>query len=196
MRRATVLVAILVAVTAMLAGQARATDASPSSTQQLQSLDQAILEQLNQVRAAHGLKPLVLSRDLGRAALYQSRAMLSGGFFSHDAPDGTTFSSRIKRFYSSAGYGLWSAGENLLYDSGDLDAAGAVQAWMNSPPHRRNMLDPNWREVGIAAVYAPSAGGLYGGDAATVITMDFGVRQRSMTTKRIAPAKPRLKPAA
>jgi uncharacterized protein YkwD len=49
--------------------------------------------------------------------------------------------------------------------------------WMASPEHRRNILDPTWREIGIAAVHAASAPGTYGGQPVTVITTDFGVRR-------------------
>ena len=50
--------------------------------------------------------------------------------------------------------------------------------WLASPPHRANLLDPHWREVGLSAVHATSAPGVYGGEAATIVTADFGVRSR------------------
>jgi uncharacterized protein YkwD len=46
---------------------------------------------------------------------------------------------------------------------------------MNSPEHRANILDPNWREIGISAQHA-AAPGTYKGLEVTVITTDFGVR--------------------
>jgi len=131
---------------------------------------------LNETRAQHGLRALALSRALESAAVSHSRAMLQYGFFAHESSDGSQFAARLKRFYSPAGYTYWSAGENLLYDTGALDAGTAIQAWLASPEHRRNMLDPTWREVGIASVYAPSAGGTFGGQPTWVVTMDFGAR--------------------
>jgi uncharacterized protein YkwD len=194
-KRAAVLAALTLALVGSLAAQASASDAAPAATERVPALDQAILLEANAVRTARGLRPLVLSRDLERAALFQSRSMLQGGFFAHESRDGTPFSARIKRFYAASGYGFWSAGENLLYESALPGAAEAVDAWMNSPPHRRNMLDPSWREVGIASVYAPTAGGMFGGEAAWVITMDFGVRQKSpaAAAKPSAPAKPKAR---
>ena len=117
--------------------------------------------------------------------------MLSLGFFAHDAPNGPTFSSRLKRFYGpTAGQNGWSAGENLLYTSGELDADQAIEAWMGSAGHRRNMLDPDWREVGVAAMRTSSAGGIFGGSATWVVTMDFGVRPGAGTAKRTTASKP------
>ena len=57
-----------------------------------------------------------------------------------------------------------------------MDADEAIQAWLDSPPHRENMLDPTWREVGIGSLHAASAGGTFGGGPTWVITMDFGAR--------------------
>ena len=150
----------------------------------MQDLDSAILDGLNAVRSSHGLRPLVLSADLEHAAVAHSRAMLEGGFFDHVSPDGTTFAQRVKRYYSPAGYANWSAGENIVYSTAALDAATAVKAWMQSPPHRKNMLDPEWREVGIGSMHAASAGGAFGGEPTWVITMDFGARTGGGTTAK------------
>jgi uncharacterized protein YkwD len=173
------------------AGQATAAGTTPDAAQRLQAIDQALLAQLNEVRADHGLRPLVLSNALQRAAAYQSQSMLTGGFFAHDAPNGPTFNSRLKRFYRpAAGRGGWSVGENLLYTSGGLDAGEAIQVWMGSPGHRKNMLDPSWREVGVAAMRASSAGGIFAGGATWVVTMDFGVRPGAQAAKRTTASKP------
>ena len=47
---------------------------------------------------------------------------------------------------------------------------------MRSPEHRANILNPNWREIGIAAVHSDGAPGTFGGLPVTIITTDFGVR--------------------
>jgi uncharacterized protein YkwD len=189
-KRLTPLVFMLLALGALgaLAGEARAADAAPAAPagiERLQALDRQILAQLNATRDAHGLRPLTMSSDLERAAVYQSQSMLAGGYFAHEAP-GSSFVSRLKRFYRPAGYRSWSAGENLLFNSAPITANDAIQAWLASPHHRENMLDPSWREVGIGSVHAASAGGDFGGEPAWVVTMDFGVREGgpSATTKR------------
>ncbi len=167
---------LLLALSAAVASTASASDATPASTERLQALDNQILARLNAKRAAHGLRPLVVSGQLETAAVAHSRDLLQAGVFQHDSPDGTSFVQRLKRFYSPSGYSSWTAGENILYNTGDIDADTAIQAWLDSPPHRQNMLDPGWREVGIGSVHASTAGGTFGGGPAWVITMDFGVR--------------------
>jgi uncharacterized protein YkwD len=167
---------VLLALVAALAGQASAADTAPAAIERARALDQAIVLQLNETRTAHRLRPLALSPALASAAASHSRSMLRGGFFAHESQDGSSFVLRLRRFYRPAGYASWSAGENLLYDTGALDAQTAIRAWLASPEHRRNMLDPSWREVGVAAMHSASAGGTFGGDATWVVTMDFGVR--------------------
>ena len=49
--------------------------------------------------------------------------------------------------------------------------------WLNSPPHRANLLQPKWREIGLGGVHAASAPGAFGGLPATILTADFGVRR-------------------
>jgi len=176
MKRAILMLGLLLALSGAAASTASASDATPASTERLQALDAQILTRLNATRAAHGLRPLVVSGQLENAAVTHSRDLLQAGVFQHDSPDGTSFAQRLKRFYSPVGYSSWTAGENILYNTGDIDANGAIQAWLDSPPHRQNMLDPDWREVGIGSVHASTAGGTFGGGPAWVITMDFGVR--------------------
>jgi len=191
-RRLISFLLVLLAISVVAAGSATAAGTTPTAAERLQTVDQALLVRLNEVRAEHGLRPLVLSAALTHAAAFQSRAMLSGGFFSHDAPNGLSFSSRLKRFYGpAAGKGAWSAGENLLYTSGAaLDPDQAMEAWMQSPGHRKNILDSSWREVGIATMRTASAGGIFGGGATWVVTMDFGVRPGVAPAKRLTASKP------
>ena len=167
---------LLLALSGAVAGTARASDATPATTERLQALDGQILTRLNATRAAHGLRPLVVSDGLENAAVAHSRDLIQAGVFQHDSPDGTSFVQRLKHFYSPSGYSSWTAGENILYNTADIDADTAIQAWLDSPPHRENMLNPDWREVGIGSVHASTAGGTFGGEPTWVITMDFGAR--------------------
>ena len=148
-----------------------------SATQRDARLEQGILKELNQLRAEHGLRALTPSRELQSAAAFQTRALLTQGLFDHDTAAGGTFTSRLRRFYPVRGARSWSVGENLLWSSPTLDAPEAIRLWLDSPPHRRNMLDPNWREVGIAGFDADSASGVYASaGAVVVVTVDFGAR--------------------
>jgi uncharacterized protein YkwD len=48
--------------------------------------------------------------------------------------------------------------------------------WQNSPRHRRVLLTPHWREIGVSAVDVPAAPGFFRGCEVTIATADFGVR--------------------
>lgn len=186
MKRTTVFVALLLAVTGLIVGSASAADAAPAAALRLQELNDSILISLNATRTSHGLRPLALSGDLQRSAVAHSRSMIDGGFFEHESRDGSPFGARLKRFYRFAGYDTWSVGENLLFSTSEIDAATAIASWLGSPAHRDNMLDPTWREVGISALSASAAGGTFGGQPTWVITMDFGTRSRSKPRKPAA----------
>ena len=141
----------------------------------LSALEQDVAARINAQRGARGLKPLRVSRGLSAAAAYHSREMGLRGFFEHESGNGAPFWKRIERFYPM-GRGAWSVGENIFYETPNTSAASTVGEWMNSPPHRQNILDPEWREIGIGAVHLASARGEYHGRAVTLVTADFGVR--------------------
>ncbi|MGA9761554.1 MAG: CAP domain-containing protein [Gaiellaceae bacterium] len=139
-------------------------------------LNRQILRELNRVRRAHDLAPLERSSRLAAAAAGHSRSMAAKGYFAHRSADDLLFWKRIKRFYPSSGYGYWEVGENLVWAAPELGAKRAVRMWMASPPHRVNLLNPRWRQIGLAAVHSSSAPGAYGDMAVTIVTADFGVR--------------------
>jgi uncharacterized protein YkwD len=205
MKRATVLLALLCAVLSPVAMPAGAMRSTPAATERLQAIEQSILTRLNATRVEHGLRPLVLSDGLQSAAVAHSRSMLDDGYFQHESKDGSPFFVRVKRFYQAAGYERWSVGENLLYSTASLDASKAIDAWLESPGHRRNMLTPGWREVGVSALHSSAAGGTFGGGPAWVVTMDFGLRtgvkpepvdESVQRTLQAAAIKPRAKKRA
>jgi uncharacterized protein YkwD len=132
---------------------------------------------LNQERTAHGLPALSFNAELTKAAQAYARSMVSRRFFDHVSPGGSTLVGRVR----SAGYGArgsgWILGENLAWGSGALATPRAtMRAWMKSPGHRHNILDPRFREVGIGiASGAPVQWGA--GLAAATYTTDFGARR-------------------
>jgi uncharacterized protein YkwD len=140
------------------------------------ALERGVLANINAFRRSHGLAPLRLSVALTRAADQHSGEMARIGYFAHESADGSTFDKRLARFYP-ANHRYWSVGENLLWSSPSIDAAAALQLWLNSPPHRENLLTARWREIGISAVHIDAAPGTYGGQPVTIGTADFGVRR-------------------
>lgn len=166
---------LVVAVAAVAASPTSARQQAPRSLTARNALESGVLGEINTLRRQHGLAPLRLNVRLRAAADTHSASMASRGFFSHESADGTSFWRRVQRYYPRTRY--WSVGENLLWSSPDVDPAGALRMWLNSPAHRKNLLTARWREIGLSAVHVNSAPGVYGGNTVTILTADFGVRR-------------------
>lgn len=152
MRSRCLIPLVIAALVAAVAAPAHATESA---------VEQALLDEVNRVRAAHGLAPLRVDPTLRRAARAHSDDMLRRGYFSHGA-----FADRLLRF-GARGPRL---GENLAWGAGT--AAGArsmVQRWLASPPHRANLLRPGFRRIGVGA----AVGHFAGYDGVRIVTADF-----------------------
>ena len=171
--RLFVLFALVFALCVIVA-PAGATADSPATA--MRTLEEDVLANLNALRRQHGLGALRFSSKLAAAARHHSTDMANRGYFSHSSANGSSFSRRIARFYPAAGRRYWAVGENLLWSSPDVNAAGAIDMWLKSPAHRKIMLTARWREVGLSAVHATAAPGTFGGREVTIVTADFGVR--------------------
>lgn len=178
MPRALVVAAFLAVLVLPAAAQPGATArAAGAEADRLPTLETAILSRLNELRSARDLPRLRAAPGLRAAAAAHSRAMLVGGFFAHDSADGTHFDVRVERFYPSRGFRFWRVGENLAAMTGVMTAEDAVDLWLSSPPHRRVLFDPTWREAGLGALRAPATGVFPGAGEASVVTLDVGVRR-------------------
>ena len=164
----------VLAAAALLADSALATS---HSERMLGTMNHQILAAINRFRAAHGLVALRESAGLDRSARQHSLEMGRLGYFAHSSADGTVFWRRIQHYYPARGHSYWSVGENLVWRAPSLSAAGALTLWIGSPPHLKNLLSRQWRQIGISAVSAAHAPGVYGGQHAIIITTDFGVRR-------------------
>jgi uncharacterized protein YkwD len=139
-------------------------------------LERQVLGAINDLRRQRGLTPLRLNEQLSTAAREHSNSMAEHGFFRHASYDGSAFWRRIKPLYPPVDGHYWGAGENLVWASPGLSATLALEMWLKSPPHRKNLLTPAWREVGIGGVHALAAPGVYKGLEVTIVTADFGTR--------------------
>ena len=92
--------------------------------------------------------------------------MVAGNYFEHTRPKGPTLVNRI----NSAGYRWRSVGENIAGGQPDIDTV--IRGWLESDPHCANLLNPAFREVGLACARG-SAANRY----RTYWTLDFGSRQ-------------------
>ncbi len=114
------------------------------------SVERAAFRLLNQKRTENGLHSLMWSDDLERVARIHSQNMADLQFFSHKGIDGKMVSDRA----DCLGVGNWrSIGENIAFTRGFSDPVEkAVDLWLDSPSHRQNLMDQNWKEsaVGVA----------------------------------------------
>jgi uncharacterized protein YkwD len=142
----------------------------------LSAYEGQVLRRINAIRAGRGRRPLRVSRQLSAAAAFHTNQMGLRGFFEHESANGAEFWKRIERFYPVLPRRSWSVGENIAWGRPELSPAGAVREWMNSPPHRANLLSRGWREIGLGAAHFAAAPGTFGGGRVTIVTADFGTR--------------------
>jgi uncharacterized protein YkwD len=148
-------------------------DLQPSSSN-MNEIRAATLCLLNQERTSRGLVALRSNRNLLKAARKFSRLMVNERFFGHVSPAGSTLVTRVRKGTKYLrGAHSWALGENLAWGSGELGSPKRIViAWMNSPGHRRNILTPGFRHIGIGVVTgAPRS---THGIAAATYTTDFG----------------------
>lgn len=129
----------------------------------------------NEKRASAGLPQLNLNSTLSSAAYSKGRDMIERDYWSHTAPDGT----QPWKFFTDLGYRYRYAGENLARDF--TNPSSAVDAWMSSPTHRDNILNPKYKEIGIGVV----EGDLAGVDT-TIIVQFFGSTYTDVVTQPVA----------
>ena len=127
----------------------------------------AILCLLNIQRAKKHLKPMKNNFRLAQSALFQANDMVRRRFFAHIAPDGRP--GVVQRF-RAAGYRSPTLGENIAYADTATPQA-MVTAWMESPPHKANILYKGFRFVGVGIVLEKPTGAPTPGE--TFVT-DFG----------------------
>jgi uncharacterized protein YkwD len=172
------LVAVAGASAATLPATARISQASSGARgiKLMPAFETEVLEGINALRSSQGLVPLRPSAALAEAARQHSQSMAESGFFDHASADGSPFWKRLRATYPQKRR-FWRAGENMVWASPTLSARLVLDMWLKSPEHRENLLAPGWREIGLGAVRALAAPGVYGGSNVTILTADFGVRR-------------------
>lgn len=126
-------------------------------------LPAVVVELTNKERLVNEALPLVRSSVLDAAATLKAEDMARNGYFSHDSPTGIT----PWHWFAEVNYPFVHAGENLaVYFT---DSSEVVDAWMNSPSHRANIVDSDYREIGIGV-----ARGSYKGYDTIYVVQLFG----------------------
>lgn len=104
-------------------------------------VEKEIFELANTIRREHGLEPLIWIDELANIAFEHSRDMAENNFFDHQSPSKGSPDDRARVA------GFQGVGENIA--AGYLDAETVFGAWMKSPDHRANILDPDYRFTGV-----------------------------------------------
>lgn len=156
---------IVLALSAMAVGGATHVippDTPPEPTSARPAIERATAAAINRVRRRASLRRIRPSRPLARAAARHGAWLQRTGRFQHEGPNGAPFWSRLRPVHSRRPHGEVIA-FNAACRSGD--AKRVVRAWMNSPPHRRVLLNPRFRWVGIGIrSHEPCGFGMYVAD--------------------------------
>jgi uncharacterized protein YkwD len=159
-----------------------AAPAQATSLRSCNTREQALLDAMNAVRAKHDLGPLRMSNVLNDAANRHANSMGRNGYALHDLytpsrkDNWTPINTWLRWYWPGPGYTSWSMGENIAWGAPDLSKRKAMRWWMNSAPHRANILG-NFNRVGIAAVRVDDpVGDFRQYDTMTIWSVDFGRR--------------------
>lgn len=133
----------------------------------------------NQKRQEAGLSTLTFNQSLANAASQKGADMIAKNYWAHTSPDGVS----PWNFFKNVGYRYLYAGENLARDF--TDSASVVNAWMNSPTHRDNLLSGRYREIGIAVIHDT-----FQGQPTTLVVQLFGTQVASILPIKVGDITP------
>lgn len=122
-----------------------------------------LIELTNRARNAYDMGALSYSNKLSQAAAAKAVDIMNSQYFDHTSPNGKKFSYWIKE----TKYAYTRVGENLAIRFNSSD--DIMQAWMESASHRQNILNPFYKEIGIASLT-----GIFRGKQTTVVVQMFG----------------------
>jgi hypothetical protein len=138
-------------------------------------LPAVVVDLTNDERGNDALHPLTRNGDLDRAAFLKAEDMAKNGYFAHFSPSGVS----PWHWFDVVGYDYVHAGENLAVHFSDSDAV--VDAWMNSPLHRANIMNGKYSEIGVG-----SAKGMYKGHETVFVVQLFGTkREQTFSAVRV-----------
>jgi uncharacterized protein YkwD len=161
----TVVVATLCADAPPIYAQEPIGEAGDNIGVQNETYELEVIHLVNQERVSRGLHPLRLNNVLTNAARDHNQDMINNEFFDHLGSDGSwPWDRACNRGYAPYGWGDCYVAENIA--GAQTTPAQVFNAWMNSPNHRDNMLDPDYREIGV--------GHATGGPLDQYWTMDLG----------------------
>lgn len=116
--------------------------------------EQQLLELVNKARTEAGVGALAFDTELQKVARMKAEDMVNNNYFSHQSPTYGSPFDMMRQF----GVEFKTAGENI---AGNQTIEKAFNAWMNSEGHRRNKLNGNFNQTGIAIVDSPTYGKVF-----------------------------------
>lgn len=137
----------------------------PSSDERTFLTVAGVLEDTNDEREKNGLAKLELNAKLSSAAQVKIKDMFANQYFAHESPEGKGPADLAM----GAEYAYLMVGENLAVGNFGNDPK-LVQAWMDSPGHRANILHKRFTEIGIAVKE-----GIYEGQKTWMAVQEFGL---------------------
>ncbi len=143
-------------------------------------LPAVVTDATNEARAAEGRAPLSRNSFLDEAARLKAEDMALNGYFAHWSPTGVS----PWHWFGAAGYAYAHAGENLAVHF--TDSTAVVDAWLDSPTHRANIMSDRYTEIGIG-----TAKGRYEGFDTVFVVQMFGTPVANVSAPTaIDPAAP------
>lgn len=118
---------------------------TPATENNSAAMQTEMLGYINAARASEGIAPLTLNKALSDGAYLKSKDMSENGYFSHTSPTYGSPFDMMKSLGISYGY----AGENIAKHT---SVKGAHDAFMNSAGHRANIMNTNYKKVGLGFV--------------------------------------------
>ncbi|NGO67109.1 CAP domain-containing protein [Streptomyces boncukensis] len=128
-------------------GGSTAAPPDPDTPDTESAAEREVLALVNQERAKAGCRPVEPDAELAELAGDFSADMARRGFFSHTSPDGQSPWDRADRAGISD-----LGGENIA--RGQANAQSVMDSWMKSPGHRANILNCDYRTMGVGARFA------------------------------------------
>jgi hypothetical protein len=122
-----------------------------------------LLSDTNAIRITNQESALKLNSQLTAAAQAKANDMAGRDYWSHKTPDG----EEPWVFVAEQSYNYQKLGENLA--TGFSNEQATVNGWYASPPHRENLLDPNYTEVGFGIASVPDYRAAGGGPMTLVV---------------------------
>ncbi|MBI4142599.1 CAP domain-containing protein [Candidatus Uhrbacteria bacterium] len=123
-----------------------------------------LIDATNAARKTRELRPLDANPLLTAAAQARAEELIRNAYFAHERPDGTSFATAV----TASGYPFARVAENLAMDF--LHESPMVNAWLESPTHRGNLLNATYEDIGIGISY-----GIIRGAPSTVVVQLLGV---------------------